>query len=145
MKISYNWLIEYLPGEINTSPLADTPQKLGAILTSVGLEMESLSKYEQIINGLKGLIVGEVISLEQHPNADKLKVANVDNGNGETLQIVCGAANIAIGQKVVVAPVGATLYPLNGEPIRITKAKLRGIESHGMICAEDEDWGWRKS
>ncbi len=138
MKISYNWLREYLPEEINKNPLADTPQKLGAILTSVGLEMESLSKYEQIINGLQGLMIGEVISLEQHPNAGKLKVAKVDNGNGEVLQIVCGAANIAIGQKVVVAPVGTTLYPLHGEPINIKKAKLRGIESDGMICAEDE-------
>ncbi len=138
MKISYNWLREYLPGNVIKNVLADTPQKIGAILTSVGLELESLTKYEQIVNGLQGLIVGEVISLEQHPNADKLKVAKVDNGNGETLQIVCGATNIAIGQKVVVAPVGTTLYPLNGEPIDIKKAKLRGIESHGMICAEDE-------
>ncbi|MEO6638926.1 MAG: phenylalanine--tRNA ligase subunit beta [Ginsengibacter sp.] len=138
MKISYNWLKDYLPVEVNTSPLADSPQKLGSIITSVGLELESLVKYEQITNGLQGLIVGEVTSLEQHPNADKLKVATVDNGKGEKLQIVCGATNIALGQKVVIAPVGTTLYPLNGEPISIKKAKLRGIESHGMICAEDE-------
>lgn len=138
MKISYNWLREYLPEDINKNVIADTPQKLGAILTSVGLELESLTKYEQIKSGLQGLMVGEVISLEQHQDADKLKVAKVDCGNGSMLQIVCGAANIALGQKVVVAPVGTTLYPLNGETINIKKAKLRGIESHGMICAEDE-------
>ncbi|MDQ6890557.1 MAG: phenylalanine--tRNA ligase subunit beta, partial [Bacteroidota bacterium] len=137
MKISYNWINDYLPEEARAD-MADTPQKLGAILTSVGLELENLKKYEEITGGLKDLFVGEVISCEKHPDADKLKVAAVSNGNGQTLQIVCGASNIASGQKVVVAPAGATIYPLHGNPISIQKTKLRGIESHGMICAEDE-------
>ena len=87
---------------------------------------------------MQGLIVGEVITCEKHPDADKLKITTVYNGNAETLQIVCGANNIAAGQKVVVAPSGTTLYPLNGEPLVIKKTKIRGVESNGMICAEDE-------
>ncbi len=138
MKVSYNWLKEYLPNEVMKPGLADSPKKIGSILTSVGLELESLYKYEEIINSLEGLIIGEVISCEKHPNADKLKVAFVNSGNGETLQIVCGAPNITMGQKVVVAPVGVTIYPLNGDPIAIKEAKIRGVESKGMICAEDE-------
>ena len=138
MKISYNWLRAYLPGDEITTAIIKSPQKLSDILTSVGLEVESLEHYEQIKNSLSGLIIGEVITCEKHPDADKLKVTTVDNGNGETLRIVCGANNVAAGQKVIIAPVGTTLYPINGEPLVIKKAKIRGVESNGMICAEDE-------
>lgn len=130
MKISYNWLNKYLPEIIE-------PQKLSEILTSIGLEVESLESYENIHGGLKGLIVGEVLTAEQHPNADKLKLTTVDIGK-ETLQIVCGAPNVAAGQKVIVAPVGVTIYPVNSAPVTMKVAKIRGVESFGMICAEDE-------
>ena len=131
MKISYNWLNEYLPEKIE-------PQKLSEILTSIGLEVESLEVYENFKGGLKGLVVGEVISCEQHPNADKLKLTKVNINKDEQLQIVCGAPNVAIGQKVIVAPVGTTIHPFNGEPVTMKVAKIRGVESYGMICAEDE-------
>ena len=131
MIISYNWLSEYLPVSIE-------PQKLSKILTSIGLEVESLHKYESLRGGLQGIITGEVITCEKHPDADKLKVTTVNIGTGEPVQIVCGANNVAAGQKVVVATVGSTLYPFSGEPINIKKAKIRGVESAGMICAEDE-------
>ena len=123
MKISYNWIREYLPDDAKTHGLADSPKNIGSILTSVGLELESLHKYEEITNSLEGLVIGEVIAIEKHPDADKLQVASVNDGHGETLQIVCGAPNIAVGQKVVVAPVGITIYPLNGDPFIIKKAK----------------------
>jgi len=138
MKISYNWLKEYLPKDEATSKVMENPQKIAEILTSVGLEVENLEKYEEVKNGLEGLIVGEVITCEKHPDADKLKITTVDNGNGETLQIVCGASNVAAGQKVIMAPVGSKLYPVWGEPFTIKKAKIRGVESNGMLCAEDE-------
>jgi phenylalanyl-tRNA synthetase beta chain len=138
MKISYNWLKDYLPTDTITAKLIESPQKLSDILTSVGLEVESLERYEEIKNALEGLIIGEVITCEKHPDADKLKITTVTNGKGETLQIVCGAPNVAAGQKVVFAPVGATLHPYKGEPFTIKKAKIRGVESNGMICAEDE-------
>ncbi|MEP7250863.1 MAG: phenylalanine--tRNA ligase subunit beta [Ginsengibacter sp.] len=138
MKISYNWLKDYLPEEALQPSIVDNPKKLGAILTSVGLELESLEKFEEIKNNLDGLIITEVISCEKHPDADKLKVASVNNGLGDTLQIVCGAANIAAGQKVVLAPVGITIYPTKGDPLTLKQAKIRGVESYGMICAEDE-------
>ena len=131
MKISYNWLSEYI------AEIPD-PDKLSTILTSVGLEMESMEKFEDIKGGLEGLVIGEVIECIKHPEADKLKLTKVNTGNGEALQIVCGAPNVAVGQKVVVAVIGTTLYPLKGEPIMIKKAKIRGYESQGMICAEDE-------
>ena len=131
MTISYNWLSEYLPEKIE-------PEKLSKILTSIGLEVESLEEYENIKGGLKGLVIGLVTECEKHPNADKLSVTKVDTGSGELLQIVCGAANIAAGQKVIIATVGTTIYPVSGEPLTIKVAKIRGIESHGMICAEDE-------
>ena len=131
MIISYNWLSEYLPVSIE-------PQKLSKILTSIGLEVESLHKYESLKGGLKGILTGEVITCEKHPDADKLKVTTVNIGAAEPVQIVCGANNVAAGQKVVVATVGSTLYPFTGEPINIKKAKIRGVESFGMICAEDE-------
>ncbi len=131
MIISYNWLSEYLPETIE-------PEKLSRILTSIGLEVESLHKYEAVKGGLQGLVVGEVLTCEKHPDADKLKVTTVDIGAAEKLQIVCGAHNVAAGQKVVVANVGTTIYPFTGEPMTMKKAKIRGVESQGMICAEDE-------
>jgi phenylalanyl-tRNA synthetase beta chain len=131
MTISYNWLNEYLPEKIE-------PEKLSKILTAIGLEVESLEQYESIKGGLKGLVTGQIVNCEQHPNADKLKIVTVDINNGELLQIVCGAPNVAKDQKVVVAPVGITIHPVKGEPILIKVAKIRGVESYGMICAEDE-------
>ena len=131
MIISYNWLSEYLPEIIE-------PEKLSKILTSIGLEVESLQKFEAVKGGLQGLVIGEVITCEKHPDADKLKITTVDIGVAEKLQIVCGAANVAVGQKVVVATIGATIYPITGEPMTMKKAKIRGVESQGMICAEDE-------
>ena len=131
MTISYNWLSEYLPTPVD-------PMKLSKILTAVGLEVESLEKQESIKGGLAGLVIGEVKTCEKHPDADKLSLTTVEVGGAEPLQIICGAPNVAVGQKVVVAPVGATIFPANGEPVTMKKAKIRGVESHGMICAEDE-------
>ncbi len=131
MIISYNWLSEYLPVSIE-------PQKLSKILTSIGLEVESLHKYESLKGGLQGIVVGEVLTCEKHPDADKLKITTVNIGEVEPVQIVCGANNVAAGQKVLVATVGSTLFPSSGDTINIKKAKIRGVESFGMICAEDE-------
>ena len=131
MTISYNWLSEYLPEKIE-------PEKLSKILTSIGLEVESLETYEAFKGGLEGLIIGEVMECSKHPDADKLSLTKVNIGAEELLQIVCGATNVAVGQKVVVATVGATIHPFTGEPITMKKAKIRGLESFGMICAEDE-------
>jgi phenylalanyl-tRNA synthetase beta chain len=131
MTISYKWLSEYLPVTID-------PERLSRILTSIGLEVESLSEYEEVKGGLKGLIIGEVLSTEKHPNADKLTLTKVNIGDKEPLSIVCGAPNVATGQKVVVAPVGTTIHPATGEPLTMKVAKIRGQESQGMICAEDE-------
>jgi len=131
MTISYNWLSEYLPEIIE-------PEKLSRILTSIGLEVESLEKYESIKGGLAGLVTGEVLECTQHPNADKLKLTKVNVGGSEALQIVCGASNVAAGQKVVVATAGTTIWPMVGEPLTMRVAKIRSIESHGMICSEDE-------
>ena len=131
MTISYKWLSEYLPVTVD-------PERLSRILTSIGLEVESMRIYEEVKGGLKGLVIGEVLSTEKHPNADKLTLTKVNIGSGEPLQIVCGAPNVAAGQKVVVAPVGATIYPTAGDSLTMKVAKIRGVESHGMICAEDE-------
>ncbi len=131
MTISYKWLSEYLPVKIE-------PERLSKILTSVGLEVEKMETFEEVKGGLKGLVIGEVLHTEPHPNADKLKLTKVNTGTGEPLQIVCGAPNVAAGQKVVVATVGTTIYPSAGEPLTMKVAKIRGVESHGMICAEDE-------
>ncbi len=111
--------------------------ELSKILTSIGLEVEAVEPVESIRGGLEGLVIGEVLTCQKHPNADKLSVTTVSLG-GEPVQIVCGAPNVAAGQKVVVAPVGATVHPTDGEPFAIKKAKIRGEESSGMICAEDE-------
>jgi len=140
MVISYNWLCEYLPfgqAGIPEGQIPD-PEKMGKILTSIGLEVESLSAYESIPGSLAGLVIGEVVECEKHPDADKLKLTKVSTGDGNLYQVVCGAGNVAAGQKVVFAPVGATIYPVSGEPITLKKAKIRGMESQGMICAEDE-------
>jgi phenylalanyl-tRNA synthetase beta chain len=131
MTISYNWLSEYLPDKLE-------PEKLSKILTSIGLEVESLELFETVKGGLKGLVIGEVLTCTKHPDADKLSVTTVNTGAAEPLQIVCGAPNVAAGQKVVVAAVGTTIYPTGGEPLTMKKAKIRGVESQGMICAEDE-------
>ncbi len=131
MTISYKWLSEYLPVNVD-------PERLSRILTSIGLEVESMSKFEDIKGGLQGLVIGEVLSTEKHPNADKLTLTKVSIGNGEPLQIVCGAPNVATGQRIVVAPVGSTIYPLTGDPLTMKVAKIRNVESYGMICAEDE-------
>ncbi len=130
MKISYNWLRTYIHTEL-------IPEEMSEILTQTGLEVEGIEKIEAVKGGLDGVIVGEVLSCEKHPDADKLKVTTVDIGN-EILQIVCGASNVAVGQKVPVATVGCTLYPKPDEAFKIKLSKIRGIESQGMICAEDE-------
>ena len=137
MKISYNWLKEYLP-QNQMVKMPDSPQKMGEILTSVGLEVEGIEKYEEVANSLEGIVTGEIMTCEKHPDADKLKVTTVDIGTGEPLEIVCGASNVARGQKVIVATTGTTLHPVDGEPFTIKKAKIRGVQSNGMICAEDE-------
>ena len=131
MKISYNWLKEFIKFD-------KSPKELAEILTNTGLEVESVDQFSNIKGGLEGLVVGEVLDKRKHPNADKLSIATVSVGQAEDLNIVCGAANLEQGQKVVVATVGTTIHPLEGEPFTIKKAKLRGEPSHGMICAEDE-------
>ncbi|MBL0310231.1 MAG: phenylalanine--tRNA ligase subunit beta [Bacteroidetes bacterium] len=131
MKISYNWLKNYVDFNLSPEDLAD-------VLTGTGLEVESITAYETIQGGLDGVMIGEVKECGKHPDADKLSITKVDIGTGALLQIVCGAPNVATGQKVVVATVGSTLYPVSGDPLAIKKAKIRGVESFGMICAEDE-------
>ncbi len=131
MKVSYNYLKKFIDFEIN-------PNQLGDMLTSTGLEVESIEKIEAIKGGLEGLVIGQVIDCQKHPDADKLSVTKVDVGQENYLDIVCGASNIRIGQKVIVATVGATLYPTVGESFVIKRSKIRGAVSEGMICAEDE-------
>lgn len=131
MKISYNWLKEFITTD-------KSPEELSQILTGIGLEVESLEKVQAIPGGLEGLVIGYVKDAQQHPNADRLRVTKVDVGGPEELQIVCGAHNVAAGQKVVVAVVGTTVHPTAGEPFKINKSKIRGEVSEGMICAEDE-------
>jgi phenylalanyl-tRNA synthetase beta chain len=138
MTISYDWLCQYLPLENLAVKDAVEPGKLSVILTSIGLEVESLEKKENIRGGLANLVVGEVLNCEKHPGADKLKITRVNIGGDQILQIVCGAPNVGVGQKVIVAPVGTTVHPISGEDFLIKKAKIRGVESMGMICAEDE-------
>ena len=131
MKISYNWLKQF----INIDWEAE---KTGELLTDLGLEIEGIDIYESVKGGLKGIVIGEVLTCVQHPNADRLKVTTVDIGADAPVQIVCGAPNVATGQKVLVATIGSTLYTTEGEAWKIKKGKIRGEESHGMICAEDE-------
>jgi phenylalanyl-tRNA synthetase beta chain len=130
MKISYNWLKQFIKTDWDA-------EKTGELLTDLGLEVEGISTYQSIKGGLEGIVVGEVVSCEQHTNADKLRVTKVDIGTGEHIQIVCGAPNVAQGQKVPVATVGTVLYD-DGKGFKIKKGKIRGEESYGMICAEDE-------
>ena len=130
MKTSYNWLKKYINTEISV-------EEMGQILTDTGLEVESIEKIEAVKGGLDGVFIGKVLTCEKHPDADKLNVTTVDIGT-ETLHIVCGAPNVAAGQTVVVATVGCTLYPKPDEPFKIKAAKIRGVDSFGMLCAEDE-------
>jgi phenylalanyl-tRNA synthetase beta chain len=130
MKISYNWLRTYIDLDLTREETAD-------ILTSIGLEVEGSEPFESVRGSLRGLVVGEVIRCTAHPQADKLSLTVVDTGGPVPLNIVCGAPNVAAGQKVIVAPVGCTLYGFP-EPVTIRRAKIRGEESEGMICAEDE-------
>lgn len=131
MKISYNWLKQFIKTDWSAEDTGD-------LLTDLGLEIEGIDTYQSVKGGLQGIIVGEVLTCEQHSNADKLKVTTVNIGTDEPLQIVCGAPNVAAGQKVPVATIGTTLYTEEGEAWTIKKGKIRGEASHGMICAEDE-------
>ncbi|HTF20547.1 MAG TPA: phenylalanine--tRNA ligase subunit beta [Chryseolinea sp.] len=130
MTISFNWLKQYID-------IPETADEIGHVLTSGGLEVEKITPHETIKGGLKGLVVGEVITCTKHPNADKLSLTTVDVG-GTVLPIVCGAPNVMTGQKVIVAVPGTTVHPTQGEPFTIKSAKIRGEKSEGMICAEDE-------
>ena len=131
MKISYNWLKQFIKTDLNSEDTA-------AILTDLGLEVEGVEKYESLKGGLQGVVIGHVLTCVQHTNADKLKVTTVDIGTGTPIQIVCGASNVGVGQKVPVATIGTKLYDKEGNAFEIKKGKIRGEESHGMICAEDE-------
>ncbi len=132
MQISYNWLKQFIKLDIN-------PEEAAEILTNLGLEVEGINTYESLKGGLKGVVVGHVLTCEQHPNADKLRITKVDLGNNEPpVQIVCGAPNVAVGQKVPVATIGTVLFDKEGNEFVIKKGKIRGEESFGMICAEDE-------
>lgn len=131
MKISINRLKEYIH-------LTESPEEIAALLTQSGLEVEAVEEFQSLPGGLEGMVIGEVLTCEKHPDADKLRITTVDIGTDTPSHIVCGASNVAAGQKVVVATVGAKLYPAQGEPFQIKKAKIRGQVSEGMICAEDE-------
>ncbi|OWP63574.1 phenylalanine--tRNA ligase subunit beta [Hymenobacter amundsenii] len=131
MKISYDWLRTLIPTD---KPAAE----IGALLTGSGLEVEGIEELESVPGGLRGLVLGTVLTREKHPDADKLSLTTVDVGDDTPRQIVCGAPNVATGQRVVVALEGAMLYPSSGEPFKIKKSKIRGAASEGMICAEDE-------
>lgn len=138
MKISYNWLKTFLPSQDNTSSIINDPEKLAGILTSVGLEVEDVETYSSVKGDLAGVVTGEVMECRDHADADRLRVAKVNVGNGALLTIVCGAPNVAAGQKVMVAMVGTALFLADGTSLKIKKAKIRGMESEGMLCAEDE-------
>lgn len=131
MRISYNWLKQFIKIDLPSEDAA-------AMLTDLGLEVEVVEKYESVKGGLAGVVVGHVLTCEKHPDADRLKVTTVDLGNGTPVQIVCGAPNVEAGQKVPVATIGTKLYDKEGAEFEIKKGKIRGQESHGMICAEDE-------
>ena len=130
MNVSYKWLKEYVDFDMS-------PEEVGKALTSMGLEVEAVEEVQSIKGGLQGLVVGQVLTCEPHPDSDHMHVTTVDEGNGVVQQIVCGAPNVAAGQKVIVAQLGCKLYDGDKEFV-IKKSKLRGIESNGMICAEDE-------
>lgn len=131
MRISYNWLKQFIKLDWNSDETA-------ALLTDLGLEVEGVDKFESLKGGLEGVVVGHVLTCVQHPNADRLRITTVDLGDGVPVQIVCGAPNVAAGQKVPVATIGTNLYDKDGNAFQIKKGKIRGEDSHGMICAEDE-------
>ncbi|MEY4432210.1 MAG: hypothetical protein RLZZ44_340 [Bacteroidota bacterium] len=131
MKISYNWLKQFIKIDWQSEQTA-------ALLTDLGLEVEMVEKYQSVKGGLEGIVVGHVLTCVPHPDADRLKITTVDLGDGVPVQIVCGASNVAAGQKVPVATIGTILFDKDGESFTIKKGKIRGQESHGMICAEDE-------
>ena len=131
MKISHNWLRQFIKIDIPVD-------EISILLTNLGLEVENIETYESIKGGLKGVVVGKIISCSKHPNADRLKITKVDIGGDKNLSIVCGAPNVAKGQKVLVATIGTTLNMFNGTSLKISKGKIRGEISEGMICAEDE-------
>lgn len=131
MKISYNWLKQFIK-------LPENAEKTGELLTDLGLEVEGITNFQSVKGGLKGIVVGHVLSCDKHPNADKLQLTKVNIGNGEEVQIVCGAPNIGAGQKVPVATIGTVLYDEKGETWEIKKGKIRGEASYGMICSEKE-------
>src|SRR5258706_2074039 len=131
MKISYDWLKQYID-------LPETPEELGQVLTSTGLEVEGMEPFEAVRGGIRGLGIGEDLTCVKHQNADKLSLTTVDTGGEKPFSIVCGAPNVATGQKVIVALPGTTVYPTKGEPFAIKAAKIRGEQSEGMICSEDE-------
>ncbi len=131
MRVSMNWLRDYITTELSTAEIAEK-------LTDIGLEVEKVEPFESLPGGLKGVVVGLVKEVVQHPDAERLKVTKVDVGGGELLQIVCGAPNVAVSQKVLVATIGTVLHTGSPEPMKIKRSKIRGVESEGMICAEDE-------
>ncbi|GAB3821815.1 hypothetical protein GCM10028895_24740 [Pontibacter rugosus] len=131
MLISFDWLKQLIPTD-------KTAEEIGTLLTGAGLEVEGIHTFDLVQGGLEGIVLGEVLTCERHPDADRLNITTVDIGTGEPSQIVCGAPNVAAGQRVVVATVNSTLYPSEGEPFKIKKSKIRGAVSEGMICAEDE-------
>jgi phenylalanyl-tRNA synthetase beta chain len=131
MKISYNWIKQFLKIDLPSAEVSD-------ILTDLGLEVEIVEKYQSLKGGLEGVVVGHVLTCEKHPDADRLNITTVDLGEGTPVQIVCGATNVAAGQKVPVATIGTKLFDKDGNEFEIKKGKIRGQESHGMICAEDE-------
>ena len=131
MKISYNWLKQFIK-------IDWTAEKTSELLTDLGLEVEGLDSFQSVKGGLQGIVVGHVLTCEQHPNADRLRITTIDVGAKKPLAIVCGAPNVTAGQKVAVATIGTTLYTAEGEAWTIKKGKIRGEESHGMLCAEDE-------
>ena len=130
MKISYNWLKSYITTDLS-------PETISELLTGCGLEVENLEKWQSVKGGLKGIVIGEVLTCEKHPNSDHLSLTTVNTGGPEPLKIVCGASNVAAGQKVAVATIG-TLLSFNEKEIEIQQSKIRGEVSEGMICAEDE-------
>ena len=130
MKISYSWLKDYIQ-------IDNSPEEICKILTQTGLEVAGMEEVETVKGGMKALITGKVITCRKHPDSDHLSITTVDIGQERLLNIVCGASNVAAGQKVVVAPLGTVLYP-GGEKLILKKVKIRGEVSEGMICAEDE-------
>jgi phenylalanyl-tRNA synthetase beta chain len=130
MTVSYNWLKEYIRTNIE-------PAEMAKILTSIGLEVESMEVFQSVKGGLAGFVIGEVKTCEKHPDADKLSITTVDIGMSNLLNVVCGAPNVRAGQKVIVATEGTTIY-MGNESFKIKKSKIRGQVSEGMICAEDE-------